>query len=67
MKAILLLVLTFISLGTVAQTSKAKSEFTRGNKIIFVDSLKGELLGEFPSKWDLDFGSVELENLMGKW
>ena len=59
MKAITLLMLTCISLSSVAQIKKVKSEFTRGEMIIFVDSLKGELLGEFPSKWDLENGSVE--------
>jgi outer membrane protein OmpA-like peptidoglycan-associated protein len=59
MKAIVLLMLTCISLSSVAQIKKVKSEFTRGEMIIFTDSLKGELLGEFPSKWGLENGSVE--------
>lgn len=60
MKVILFLVLTCISFNTLAQKNKTKSQFTRGNTIIFSDSLKGEVLGEFPSKWDLDCGSVEV-------
>lgn len=59
MKTILLLVLA-VSLNTVAQENKSKSQFTRGSTIILSDSLKGELLGEFPSKWDLAYGSVEV-------
>lgn len=66
MKAILLLLLACISINTTAQVKKAKSQFTRGNTIILADSLKGELLGEFPSKWDLDYGSVEVAEFDGK-
>jgi len=66
MKAFILLVLTCISFTTVAQVTQTKSQFTRGNTLIFADSLKGELLGEFPSKWDLDYGSVEVAEFDGK-
>lgn len=60
MKTILLLIVICISLNTFAQEKKPKSQFKRGDIMIFTDSLKGELLGEFPSKWDLNFGSVEV-------
>ncbi len=36
------------------------SDFVAGEKIIFVDSLYGEQIGEFPSKWDLEDGTVEV-------
>ena len=43
-----------------------KEDFLPGDKIIFVDSLKRELMGEFPSKWDLYRGSVENARLGSK-
>ena len=66
MKTILLLIVTCISLNTFAQEKKPKSQFKRGDIMIFTDSLKGELLGEFPSKWDLNFGSVEVAEFDGE-
>ena len=46
---------------------KAKSDFVRGANVFFSDDLKGEKLGEFPSKWDLLEGSeVEVVNIMGE-
>jgi len=66
MKTILLLALSLISFNTLAQNIKARSQFARGDKIILADSLKGELLGEFPSRWDLNSGSVEVAEFDGK-
>jgi hypothetical protein len=39
----------------LAETDAAylKYDFVPGNEVIFEDDLKGERLGEFPSKWDL--------------
>lgn len=37
----------------------AKYDFVPGTEIIFEDNQEGEQNGEFPSKWDLDKGSVE--------
>ena len=46
---------------------KAKSDFVRGANVFFSDDLKGEKLGEFPSKWDLLEGSeVEVVNITGQ-
>ena len=46
---------------------KAKSDFVRGANVFFSDDLKGEKLGEFPSKWDLLEGSeVEVVNITGE-
>ncbi|MBR5107499.1 MAG: hypothetical protein IK098_05625, partial [Bacteroidales bacterium] len=36
---------------------QAKSDFKRGGTVFFNDDLKGEQMGEFPSKWDLLSGS----------
>ncbi len=36
------------------------SDFIPGERIIFIDTLKRELMGEFPSKWDLKSGNVEV-------
>ena len=45
---------------------QAKSDFKRGGTVFFNDDLKGEQLGEFPSKWDLLSGSeVEVVNIKG--
>ena len=45
---------------------QAKSDFKRGGNVFFNDELKGEQLGEFPSKWDLLSGSeVEVVNIKG--
>ena len=45
---------------------QAKSDFKRGGTVFFNDELKGEQLGEFPSKWDLLSGSeVEVVNIKG--
>ena len=44
----------------------AKSDFVAGDEIIFEDLLTGEQLGEFPSKWDLMSGVVEIAKLNGE-
>ena len=45
---------------------QAKSDFKRGGTVFFNDELKGEQIGEFPSKWDLLSGSeVEVVNIKG--
>ena len=45
---------------------QAKSDFKRGGAVFFHDELKGEQIGEFPSKWDLLSGSeVEVVNIKG--
>jgi len=43
----------------------AKYDFVPGTEIIFEDNLEGEQNGEFPSKWDLKEGTVEIANLNG--
>jgi len=48
------------------ETSYAKSDFVAGDEIIFEDLLTGEQLGEFPSKWDLMSGVVEIAKLNGE-
>ncbi len=44
----------------------AKSDFVPGDEIIFEDDLANEQLGEFPSKWDLMAGVVEIAKLNGE-
>lgn len=44
----------------------AKSDFVPGDEIIFEDNLVGEQLGEFPSKWDLERGTVEVAKVNGE-
>jgi OOP family OmpA-OmpF porin len=50
------------SSGTSQQNLKAwsKYDFVPGDEIIFVDDLAGEENGEFPSRWDLYRGNVEI-------
>lgn len=44
----------------------AKSDFVRGDVIIFEDLMDNEQLGEFPSMWDLKEGSAEVASINGK-
>jgi OOP family OmpA-OmpF porin len=46
--------------------SWAKYDFVPGDKVIFEDNLEGEENGEFPSRWDLMRGAVEVANLDGE-
>jgi outer membrane protein OmpA-like peptidoglycan-associated protein len=48
------------------RAKKKSDDFIPGDKIIFLDSLKGEQLGEFPSKWDLKSGTVEVMEMNGQ-
>ena len=38
----------------------SKYDFVPGDKVIFEDNLEGEENGEFPSRWDLRAGNVEV-------
>ncbi len=44
----------------------AKYDFVPGDKVIFEDNLEGEENGEFPSRWDLKQGNVEIAQLGGE-
>jgi len=44
----------------------AKYDFVPGDKIIFEDNLADEENGEFPSRWDLRRGNVEIAQLSGE-
>ena len=44
-------------------TTNVKSDFVRGSQILFQDALKGEQVGEFPSKWDLMDGNCEVAKI----
>jgi OOP family OmpA-OmpF porin len=46
--------------------SWAKFDFVPGDKVIFEDNLTGEENGEFPSRWDLEDGSIEVAALDGE-
>ncbi|MEM7105506.1 MAG: OmpA family protein [Bacteroidota bacterium] len=41
------------------ELTAVKSDFVAGDKIIFEDDQAYEQMGEFPSKWDLDYGTIE--------
>ena len=44
----------------------AKSDFVRGSVVMFEDNMQGELVGEFPSKWDLVRGNAEVATIQGQ-
>ncbi|HQH25690.1 MAG TPA: OmpA family protein [Bacteroidales bacterium] len=46
--------------------SWSKYDFVPGDKVIFEDNLTGERNGEFPSRWDLEEGTVECASLDGE-
>lgn len=48
------------------QMGYTKYDFVPGNEVIFEDDLKGEQLGEFPSKWDLIEGGAEVATVDGE-
>jgi len=50
-----------------ATAQNAKNDFVRGSVILFEDTMDGEQLGEFPSKWDIiDEGSLEVAMVNSK-
>ena len=49
-----------------AESAYAKSDFVRGDEVFFEDDFANEQMGEFPSKWDLNDGSVEVASLNGQ-
>ncbi len=46
-------------------TAATSTDFKRGDVIMFEDDMKGETVGEFPSKWDLLEGRAEVKTLSG--
>lgn len=48
-----------------AELNWAKYDFVPGDKVIFEDNQVGEENGEFPSRWDLFQGTVEIANFGG--
>lgn len=48
------------------QAGAAKSDFVRGDAVMFEDDMQGEQVGEFPSKWDLVRGNAEIATIQGQ-
>ncbi|NOY37709.1 MAG: OmpA family protein [Chlorobi bacterium] len=48
------------------ELSWAKYDFVPGDEVIFEDNLEDEENGEFPSRWDLVRGNVEIAQLNGE-
>lgn len=48
------------------QVGNVKSDFVRGSVVVFEDAVKGEQVGEFPSKWDLQRGNAEIATVNGQ-
>ena len=51
---------------TPVDAQNQKSDFVRGSVILFEDDFAGEQMGEFPSKWDISDGSLEVASINGK-
>lgn len=51
---------------TPVDAKNQKSDFVRGSVILFEDDFAGEQMGEFPSKWDISDGSLEVASVNGK-
>ena len=51
---------------TPVDAQNQKSDFVRGSVILFEDDFAGEQMGEFPSKWDISDGSLEVASVNGK-
>lgn len=49
-----------------AESAYTKSDFVRGDEVFFEDDFANEQLGEFPSKWDINEGSIETASLNGQ-
>lgn len=47
-------------------TINTSTDFVRGSKILFQDDFKGETVGEFPSKWELNDGKAEVKTFNGE-
>ncbi len=47
-------------------TSNVKSDFVPGSVVVFEDAVRGEQVGEFPSKWDLERGNAEIAVVNGE-
>ena len=41
-------------------------DFVAGDEIIFEDTMEGEQLGEFPSRWDLFYGEAQITEINGE-
>ena len=51
--------------GDETPGTATSSDFKRGGVILFQDDVTAETVGEFPSKWDLFQGTVEVKTLGG--
>jgi len=49
-----------------AVSQNVKSDFVRGSVILFQDDFANEQMGEFPSKWDINEGSIETASVNGQ-
>ena len=49
-----------------ANVGNQKSDFVRGSVVVFEDAVRGERVGEFPSKWDLERGNAEIATVNGE-
>ncbi len=53
-------------MGNKPQLSWAKYDFVPGTEIIFEDDFSTEQNGEFPSRWDMTAGTIEVVNWGGE-
>lgn len=52
--------------ATEVSVSNVKNDFVQGSIVVFEDAVKGERVGEFPSKWDLERGNAEIAVVNGE-
>ncbi|MDO5321048.1 MAG: OmpA family protein [Bacteroidia bacterium] len=43
-----------------ASITTSKSDFVQGSVVLFEDNFTNERTGEFPSKWEIDYGDVQI-------
>src|SRR3989344_6975393 len=64
MKKLFLISLTTILVNSLFAQNDiklySKYDFIQGDKIIFEDNIQDETIGEFPSRWKLLYGTVEI-------
>ncbi|MBR3286335.1 MAG: hypothetical protein IKI72_00745, partial [Bacteroidales bacterium] len=54
-----------VVVGEASPNAATSSDFKRGEVILFEDDFTAEVVGEFPSKWDLLDGGAEVKTLGG--
>lgn len=51
---------------TNASVETVKSDFVQGPVVLFEDDFAGEQIGEFPSRWEVDYGDIQIARIAGR-